>query len=91
MGECRPLRGGKFSLFEGGTRSASFLHSALLPPAARGRTYTGLLHVSDWCDRDDSLLTFARFDVCCFSDSIQTAKAWTAQPSLATDQNAQTC
>ena len=75
MGGCRPLRGGKFSLFEGGTRSASFLHSALLPPSARGQTYNGLLHVSDWCDRDDSLLTFARFDVCCFWASIQMAKA----------------
>ena len=74
MGERRPLRGGKFSLFEGGTRSASFLHSALLPPSARGQTYNGLLHVSDWYDCDDSLLTFARFDVCCFSASIKRLK-----------------
>ena len=43
-----PLRGSKFSTFEGGVRSAAFIHSPLLPAARRGRIYSGLLHLSDW-------------------------------------------
>ena len=35
-------------MFEGGTRSAAFVHSPLLPPRTAGQTYEGLLHVSDW-------------------------------------------
>ena len=51
LGACgsnAPLRGGKFTLFEGGTRSPAFIHSALLPAHTQGQKYTGLLHVSDW-------------------------------------------
>jgi len=43
-----PLRAGKFSLFEGGVRGVSFVTSPLLPLSAKGQTYNGMLHVSDW-------------------------------------------
>uniref|UniRef100_A0A7S3XL37 Sulfatase N-terminal domain-containing protein n=1 Tax=Heterosigma akashiwo TaxID=2829 RepID=A0A7S3XL37_HETAK len=43
-----PLRGGKNSLWEGGLRVPAFIHSPLLPEAARGTTYEELVHVSDW-------------------------------------------
>ena len=36
-----PLKGGKFSLFEGGLRARAFIHSALLPPSRRGTTFNG--------------------------------------------------
>lgn len=42
-----PLRGGKFSLWEGGIRARAILHSPLLPASRRGATYSGLMHVSD--------------------------------------------
>lgn len=41
-----PLRGGKGSLYEGGTRGVSLLHSPLLPNV--GHRYRGLMHVVDW-------------------------------------------
>eukprot|EP00040_Diaphanoeca_grandis_P015002 m.76267 g.76267 ORF g.76267 m.76267 type:complete len:547 (-) comp24880_c0_seq2:79-1719(-) len=42
-----PLRGWKGSLWEGGARASSFIHSPLLN-FARGTTYTGLVHIADW-------------------------------------------
>jgi arylsulfatase B/arylsulfatase I/J len=42
-----PLRGGKFSLWEGGIRARAILHSPLLPATRQGATYHGLMHVSD--------------------------------------------
>lgn len=42
-----PLKGGKFSLFEGGLRARAFIHSALLPASRRGATFDGLAHTSD--------------------------------------------
>ncbi|KAK8400719.1 hypothetical protein O3P69_002489 [Scylla paramamosain] len=41
-----PLRGSKGSLYEGGTRGVSLLHSPLLPNV--GHRYRGLMHVVDW-------------------------------------------
>lgn len=49
-----PLRGGKFSYFEGGTRVASFVHSPLLPAAARGTVADGIVAIADF------YATFAR-------------------------------
>ena len=43
-----PLRGDKGSLFEGGIRSASFIHSPLLPDKVRGTISHAFIHVSDW-------------------------------------------
>lgn len=47
-GSNGPLRGTKGTLYEGGTKSVSFVHSNLLPDDALGTTYTGLAHISDW-------------------------------------------
>lgn len=43
-----PLRGGKVSDFEGGTRAVAFLSGGFLPSHLRGTTHGGLLHVCDW-------------------------------------------
>lgn len=41
-----PLRGGKGSLWEGGTRGVGFIHSPLLPE--RGLVSHTMVHVTDW-------------------------------------------
>ena len=43
-----PLRGGKYSAWEGGVRVPAFVHSPLLPAHMRGAVYDGLFHVADW-------------------------------------------
>ena len=43
-----PLRGGKFSDFEGGVRSAAFVSGGLLPASARGTTSNGYVMLADW-------------------------------------------
>lgn len=42
-----PLRGWKGSLWEGGIRSQAFVWSPLMLPKLRGRSWGGLLHVTD--------------------------------------------
>lgn len=43
-----PLRGMKFTDFEGGTRVAAFVSGGVVPPARRGALEAGLMHVADW-------------------------------------------
>ena len=46
-GQNYPLRGGKCSCWEGGLRATAFVHSALLPAAARGTRFEALMHAVD--------------------------------------------
>lgn len=43
-----PLRGGKYTLFEGGVRVNAFVTGGLLPAAMRGKNTSAAMHVSDW-------------------------------------------
>jgi arylsulfatase I/J len=43
-----PLRGGKYTQFEGGIRSAAFLSGGYLPPSIRGSANGGIAHVADF-------------------------------------------
>ncbi|KAK3756617.1 hypothetical protein RRG08_045129 [Elysia crispata] len=45
-GNNYPLRGGKVTIFEGGTRAAAFIHSPLLKQT--GVIYDGMMHAVDW-------------------------------------------
>lgn len=48
-GNNYPLRGMKFSDYEGGTRVASWVSGGVIPPARRGTTHSkGLAHICDW-------------------------------------------
>ena len=47
-GSNYPLRGGKYSQFEGGIRSAAFVSGGFLPDELRGTQVNGTIHVSDW-------------------------------------------
>ena len=43
-----PLRGGKGGYFEGGVRSAAFIHSPALLPGSAGTVDSGLISIADW-------------------------------------------
>jgi arylsulfatase I/J len=43
-----PLRGGKYSLFEGGIRAAAFISGGLIPNHLRGTANSGMIHIADW-------------------------------------------
>lgn len=46
-GSNTPLRGGKFSLWEGGVRGRAWVSGPLVPESRRNTTWSGLMHVSD--------------------------------------------
>ncbi len=43
-----PLRGGKYSAFEGGVRGNAFVSGGYLPPSVRGTVSSSLMHIADW-------------------------------------------
>ena len=43
-----PFRGYKTLIWEGGTRVAGFIHSAMLPASVRGTVSNVMMHVTDW-------------------------------------------
>ena len=47
-----PLRGGKYTLFEGGIRAVAFVSGGFVPRSARGSRADGIVHVADWCAAD---------------------------------------
>ena len=50
-GDSTPLRGGKFSSFDGGVRTPSFVAGGFLPESVRGTSLTGsksYIHIADW-------------------------------------------
>jgi len=48
MANNMPLRGAKFSVFQGGLRTAAVVHSPLLPKHLIGGTTDKLIYISDW-------------------------------------------
>ena len=43
-----PLRGGKYSMFEGGIRVNAFVSGGFIPEAVRGTKQEGMMHIADW-------------------------------------------
>lgn len=43
-----PLRGGKYSNFEGGIRVTAFASGGYVPTAMRGQRLDGMIHIADW-------------------------------------------
>ena len=43
-----PLRGGKYSDFEGGVRTTTFISGGYVPAERRGQTHNGLVSSADW-------------------------------------------
>ena len=62
-GSNYPLKGSKYTFFEGGVRSLAFVNGGLLPESRRGQSTDGFIHIADWyttfcklagVDHDDS-------------------------------------
>lgn len=43
-----PLRGGKYSSWQGGVQVPAFVSGGYLPPSRRGQRESGLVHIADW-------------------------------------------
>eukprot|EP00413_Alexandrium_margalefii_P010937 CAMPEP_0204530748 /NCGR_PEP_ID=MMETSP0661-20131031/10787_1 /ASSEMBLY_ACC=CAM_ASM_000606 /TAXON_ID=109239 /ORGANISM="Alexandrium margalefi, Strain AMGDE01CS-322" /LENGTH=677 /DNA_ID=CAMNT_0051536853 /DNA_START=48 /DNA_END=2081 /DNA_ORIENTATION=+ len=43
-----PLRGGKYSDFEGGIRTNTFISGGFVPEESRGRVHNGIVSIADW-------------------------------------------
>eukprot|EP00040_Diaphanoeca_grandis_P004497 m.29078 g.29078 ORF g.29078 m.29078 type:complete len:692 (+) comp16037_c0_seq1:36-2111(+) len=43
-----PLRGGKYTFWQGGVRGNSFVSGGLVPAARRGTRWSGMAHAADW-------------------------------------------
>eukprot|EP00913_Durusdinium_trenchii_P014136 g13268.t1 len=43
-----PLRGGKYSNFEGGVRVPAFVSGGFVPANLRGSSNSGIIHIADW-------------------------------------------
>ena len=67
---CVQLRGMKFSAFDGGTRVASFVSGGALPPARRGKTEKGLVHICDWLGTFAALAGAKAFDYKAYANGL---------------------
>eukprot|EP01121_Diplochlamys_sp_Union-15-3_P015578 TRINITY_DN5184_c0_g1_i3.p1 TRINITY_DN5184_c0_g1~~TRINITY_DN5184_c0_g1_i3.p1 ORF type:complete len:309 (-),score=51.98 TRINITY_DN5184_c0_g1_i3:78-1004(-) len=47
-GNNAPLRGGKFTHWQGGVRGTAFITSPLLPSSRANTSYSGMIHAVDW-------------------------------------------
>ena len=47
-GSNYPLKGCKYTFFEGGVRSLAFANGGVLPDSMRGKTSEGFIHIADW-------------------------------------------
>jgi arylsulfatase B len=43
-----PLKGGKYSDWEGGVRTSAFVSGGLIPPPRRGTAFDGVVSIADW-------------------------------------------
>ncbi len=61
-GNNYPLRGGKYSQFEGGIRSTAFVSGGFLPEAVRGTQQSGMISIADWYATFSTLAGVDPFD-----------------------------
>jgi arylsulfatase I/J len=81
-GSNYPLRGGKSSDYEGGTRTVAFLSGGFLPVGLRGTTNAGLLHVCDWYATFSHLAGVAPAAVAAHDSAVPAPDSINAWPSL---------
>ena len=47
-----PLKGGKYSDWEGGVKTVAFMSGGAVPEANRGTTFDGIVSIADWYVRE---------------------------------------
>jgi len=72
-----PLRGGKYSDFEGGVRTATFISGGYIPEARRGKVHNGIVSVADWYSIFSELAGVEPHD-----DKADVANKWLAKKGL---------
>ena len=83
-GNSYPFRGNKGSLSRGGVSATGFIHSKLLPSAARGYSYSGQMHVTDWLPTLMGLATNNKWKKGLFGADLDGVDQWDAITSPGT-------
>lgn len=65
-----PLRGGKYTMFEGGIRATAFVSGGFVPFVMRGTSLDGIIHIADW------------YTTLCSLAGIDPTDHWAAQSGL---------
>lgn len=78
-GNNYPLKGGKYSDWEGGVRVASFLSGGFVPKELEGKTYEGVVSIADW------YATFAELAGVDPKDLVEDPKVTLANEAIDTD------
>ncbi len=55
-----PLRGGKYSDFQGGIRVVAMISGGYLPQNRRGKSINGTIHIADWYESNVCII----YDFC---------------------------
>lgn len=76
-GNNYPLKGGKYSDWEGGVRTNAFVSGGFIPAEKRGSVFSGIISIADWYA---TFSEFARVDPT--DHSAMKANAWLAQQYL---------
>jgi len=74
-----PLKGGKYSDFEGGVRSNAFLSGGFIPKEKRGSTFSGVISIADWYGTFCEIVGVSAVDT-----AAQNANIWLKEHKLPT-------
>ena len=83
-GNSYPFKGNKGSLYRGGLSGTGFVHSKLLPKAARGQSYYGQMHVTDWLPTLMKIATNNEWNSSLNGSVIDGVNQWEAIKTLST-------
>ena len=77
-GNNYPLRGMKFTDFEGGVRVVAFISGGVIPLSKRGTRFDGLIHITDWYATACYLSNISASDSIAGLPNIDSINAWPA-------------
>jgi arylsulfatase A-like enzyme len=85
LGNSYPYIGNKGSFYRGGLSATGFIHSKLIPEAARGVPYYGQMHVTDWLPTLMGLATNNEWTGSLFGAELDGVDQWEAITVPGTD------
>lgn len=84
-GNSYPFIGNKGSYFRGGLSGTGFVHSKMIPEAARGLPYYGQMHVTDWLPTLMGIATNNEWTGSLFGADLDGVDQWAAITTPGTD------